>query len=686
MSKYRVMFLLSKKENLNDLYKFATTEIDGVVSYREFATLEEADAYIETLLNQHGYSKEDILLVREKEFDVCIQTEDSGTGESGQDGFSPIAKVIQTETGATITITDKTGTTTATVNNGKDGKDGTDGTDGTDGINGADGFSPSITESAENNDTVYKLDITNKQGKITTPNLKGAKGIDGEDGAPGEKGDKGEKGEKGDTGTSIRFKEVWTPTTEYVNNSQYIDIVTHDGNTYGCKTSHTSGDSWDDTNWILIASKGSKGDTGEKGATGADGSKGDKGDSGATWLFGNIAPTSEGKDEDFYLDTTTYDIYNKENGIWTKKGNIKGATGEKGADGTNGTDGQDGAPGISAGFGTPTATVDNNIGIPSVTITATGENTAKIFNFDFKNLKGEKGDKGDKGDTGATGQDGAPGTDGTDGTDGKDGFSPSIVENSANDDSTYKLDITTKTGSFTTPNLKGSSGTTSTTTPLSGKKILLCGDSIMRGAGWSGAYKNLIEEDFPDAIVYNYAVDGAKFTTNSIYDQFYEAAITDSLTPDIILFNGGGNDILVGKSLGTVDEDSAIDLTNLESYDDTTMLGAFEKLLANMNNVESLYSAHIGYINTYKLKSGVYSGESTVPEISVQRSSWEQVQKLCNKWSIPCLDLFNKSNIDSNNSMCVSKYFKNGTDIVHVNEAGYRKLWPMVREFLLTLS
>lgn len=600
MSKYRIMFLLSKKENLNDLYKFDTTEIDGEVFYREFSTLEEADTYIEILLNQQGYSKEDILLVREKEFNVCIKTEDSGTGESGQDGFSPIAKVVQTETGATITITDKTGTTTATVNNGKDGKDGIDGTDGT---NGADGFSPLIAESEGNNDTVYKLDITNKTGKITTPNLKGANGADG-----------------------------------------------------------------------------SKGDQGEKG---------DKGDSGATWLFGSIAPTSEGKDGDFYLDTITYDVYNKESGVWNKKGNIKGATGEKGEKGetgANGTDGQDGAPGVSAGFGTPTAIVDNNVGVPSVTVTATGEDTAKVFNFEFKNLKGEKGDKGDKGDTGATGQDGAPGSPGADGTDGEDGFSPTIVENSANDDSTYKLDITTKTGSFTTPNLKGGSGTTSTTTPLSGKKILLCGDSIMRGAGWSGAYKNLIEEDFPDAIVYNYAVDGAKFTTNSIYDQFYEAAITDSLTPDIILFNGGGNDILVGKSLGTVDEDSAIDLTNLESYDDTTMLGAFEKLLANMNNVESLYSAHIGYINTYKLKSGVYSGESTVPEISVQRSSWEQVQKLCNKWSIPCLDLFNKSNIDSNNSMCVSKYFKNGTDIVHVNEAGYRKLWPMVREFLLTLS
>ena len=60
--------------------------------------------------------------------------------------------------------------------------------------------------------------------------------------------------------------------------------------------------------------------------------------------------------------------------------NLKGAPGEKGNDGT------------SAGFGTPTATIDNNTGTPSVTITASGPDTAKVFNFDFKNLKGERGD------------------------------------------------------------------------------------------------------------------------------------------------------------------------------------------------------------------------------------------------------------------------------------------------------
>lgn len=52
---------------------------------------------------------------------------------------------------------------------------------------------------------------------------------------------------------------------------------------------------------------------------------------------------------------------------------------------------QAGAPGAAAGFGTPTATVDANVGTPSVTVTASGSNTEKIFNFAFKNLKGAKG-------------------------------------------------------------------------------------------------------------------------------------------------------------------------------------------------------------------------------------------------------------------------------------------------------
>ena len=133
---------------------------------------------------------------------------DGAPGAPGQDGFSPSATVAETGTGATITITDKTGTTTAEIKNGKDGAPGKAGTNGKDGAPGADGttFTPSVSAAGV-------LSWTNDGGKANpaSVNIKGpqgqtgAKGEKGDTGATGPVGPQGPQGPKGDNADVVEF-------------------------------------------------------------------------------------------------------------------------------------------------------------------------------------------------------------------------------------------------------------------------------------------------------------------------------------------------------------------------------------------------------------------------------------------------------------------------------------------------
>lgn len=116
---------------------------------------------------------------------------DGADGAPGQDGFSPSASVAETGTGATITITDNTGTTTAEIKNGKDGAPGKAGTNGKDGADGADGttFTPSVSAAGD-------LSWTNDGGKANPApvNLKGPQGETGPQGPTGATGPQGAPG------------------------------------------------------------------------------------------------------------------------------------------------------------------------------------------------------------------------------------------------------------------------------------------------------------------------------------------------------------------------------------------------------------------------------------------------------------------------------------------------------------
>ena len=141
---------------------------------------------------------------------------DGINGINGINGFSPITTIEQTETGATITIIDQNGTTTANITNGIDGKDGVD---------GKDGFSPVVTATVTETGTT--LTITDQNGTTTTTILNGK---DGNDGLPGADGIDGKDGLPGADGNGISSITRYYLATDKISGTEVIEW---DGDTTG---------------------------------------------------------------------------------------------------------------------------------------------------------------------------------------------------------------------------------------------------------------------------------------------------------------------------------------------------------------------------------------------------------------------------------------------------------------------
>lgn len=228
------------------------------------------------------------------------------------------------------------------------------------------------------------------QGPQGVQGIQGIAGPQGNTGPQGAQGVQGQKGDKGDPGEGFRVvdtlsnvNQLPTPTAD-IQNEAYL--VTIDGAYHLYLITGTAPNLlWTDCGRIEGVQgpqgpQGIQGPQGETGATGPQGEQGIQGIQGVQGPQGNTGATGNG-----IASITTDSGTAVTGGIQY----VMTITYTNGTTATQTFIAKDGTDGTSAGFGTPTASATTVTGNPTVSVTASGPDTAKVFSFAFGIPKAE---------------------------------------------------------------------------------------------------------------------------------------------------------------------------------------------------------------------------------------------------------------------------------------------------------
>lgn len=213
---------------------------------------------------------------------------------------------------------------------------------------------------------------------------------------------------------------------------------------------------------------------------------------------------------------------------------------------------------------------------------------------------------------------------------------------------------------------------------LDGKTIAFIGDSLIEGYGNDfRGFDYYLAKDLPNTNFINNSKSGSTITDNSGSDNIImlNQAKTLEGNPDMIVFDGGANDI-IGYALGFLNQDLKKEIGTVDENGET-VISDFEEVIAELKT--RFPNAKLYYIQPFLLDDETIShltqDENTKNEIKARRDTfYEEVQKMCEKWKIEYLDV-------SSNFVGTGITYRQD-DWIHIKSEGYELLTPILLEKL----
>lgn len=207
---------------------------------------------------------------------------------------------------------------------------------------------------------------------------------------------------------------------------------------------------------------------------------------------------------------------------------------------------------------------------------------------------------------------------------------------------------------------------------LKGKTVMSFGDSIMHGDGnkFVGIADMLSQRYFMTAI--DYSKGGSTFGKVNNREQIsnqISRAVNQNQTADIILINGGTNDMRKIQP-GVISTDF-----DYESYGNENFCSGMEYALGLLK--DNYPDIPVVYIRAHNMEYGIERNELHFGNLALD---------ICDKWGIEVVNIFSDTDFNTHDEEMKSIYTvhtrtcKNG-DSIHPNQLGYYKFYiPLVSE------